>query len=217
MIGVMGAQDDGSRDKPEREHLRLIAASPIAAVIADPNKPDNPIVAANTPFYELTGYSEDEVVGRNCRFLSGRDTDPEIQARIRKAIEARQPVLAELINYKKDGSRFWNALLVAPLLDSKGDLVYFLGSQMEVAPQAAAPTNRQSEAAGMVARLTPRQAQVLRHMLDGLRNKQIAAALAIDEKTVKMHRAGLLRKLGIATSAEAIRIGVEAGLLNDPA
>lgn len=119
-------------------------------------------------------------------------------------------MLAELVNYKKDGASFLNALLVAPLLDSKGGLVYLLGSQMEVPSRQSAPVSRQSREAQLVAGLTRYQAQVLRHMLDGLRNKQIAAMLSIDEKTVKMHRARLLAKLGVATSAEAIRIGVEA-------
>lgn len=197
---------------PDRDHLRLIAASPIAAVITNPNLPDNPIVAVNAAFLQLTGYKEGEVVGRNCRFLSGDETDPAAQSSIRQAIDTGKPVLAELINYKKDGSRFLNALLVAPLLDSAGNLLYFLGSQMEVTSPAAAPPNRQLRAAELVAGLTRRQTQVLGHMLNGLRNKQIAAVLDIDEKTVKMHRARLLSKLGVATSAEAIRIGVEAQL-----
>lgn len=208
----MGLSNRQPAKIPDRDHLRLIAASPIAAVITDPHLPDNPIVAVNAAFLQLTGYSEQEVVGRNCRFLGGKETDPAARALVRQAVEAVRPVLAELVNYKKDGTRFRNALLVAPLIDSAGNLSYFLGSQMEIPFAAGAPADRESRAAELVAALTPRQTQVLEHMLKGFRNKQIAAALGIDEKTVKMHRARMLAKLGVATSAEAIRIGVEAQL-----
>ena len=101
--------------------------------------------------------------------------------------------------------------MIAPVFDSQGELSYFIGSQMDVTEHSSISASpRHQRAREKVLGLTPRQRQVLEKMVLGLRNKQIAALLGIDEKTVKMHRAGLLARLGAATSADAIRIGVEA-------
>ncbi len=189
-----------------------IVQSPIASVITDQRLPDYPIVAVNPAFCELTGYAEEEIKGRNCRFLSGPGTDRNAQAILRTAVQDGRPVLIELINYRKDGTPFRNAVMIAPVLAPGGEVAYFLGSQMDVTDGANLPTMlRQQRAAERVRTLTPRQRQVLSDMIQGFRNKQIAARLGIDEKTVKMHRAGLLARLGAATSADAIRTGVEAG------
>ena len=189
-----------------------IVQSPIASVITDQRLPDYPIVAVNPAFCELTGYSEEEIKGRNCRFLSGPGTDPKARAVLRAGVQEGRPVLVELLNYKKDGTPFRNAVMIAPVLGPGGEVAYFLGSQMDVTEGANLPSIlRQQRAAERVRTLTPRQRQVLSEMIQGFRNKQIAARLGIDEKTVKMHRAGLLAKLGAATSAHAIRTGVEAG------
>jgi PAS domain S-box-containing protein len=100
-------------------------------VITDPRRPDNPIVFCNDAFVELTGYPRDEVLGRNCRFLQGPATRDDSVARVRTAIDARQPVQVDLLNYRKDGTTFWNALLVSPVFE-EGNLVYFFASQMDV-------------------------------------------------------------------------------------
>ena len=195
-----------------REVARLLASiqrTPIATVVTDPRLADNPIVAVNRAFGELTGYARDEVVGRNCRFLAGPATDPAAQGRLRHAVAAGQPALVELINYRKDASSFRNAVMIAPVLDEAGKTLLFVGSQMEVADQA---DDRRARALAGVGQLTARQRQVLECLVRGLRNKQTAAALGIGEKTVKMHRAGMLDRLGCASSADAIRLGVEAGL-----
>ncbi len=206
-----------ARDADATEELRLerslfasIDQSPMATVITNPRLHDNPIMALNEAFCQLTGYHKDEVLGRNCRLLAGRGSEPGAKAVLREAVKQGRAALAELTNYKKDGTAFRNAVMIAPILSSDGALAYFLGSQMELTKQSAPVATPQS--ADRVKRLTPRQFQVLQHMVHGLRNKQIAALLGIDEKTVKMHRAGLLAKLRAATSADAIRIGVEAGL-----
>jgi PAS domain S-box-containing protein len=189
-----------------------IVQSPIASVITDQRLPDYPIVAVNRAFCTLTGYSEEEIKGRNCRFLSGAGTDRTARLELRSAVQEGRPLLVELINYKKDGTPFRNAVMIAPVLGPGGEVDYFLGSQMDVTEGANLPSIlRQQRAAERVRTLTPRQRQVLSEMIQGFRNKQIAARLGIDEKTVKMHRAALLEKLGAATSADAIRTGVEAG------
>ncbi|HEU0098785.1 MAG TPA: PAS domain-containing protein [Allosphingosinicella sp.] len=197
--------------------LASIDHSPIASVITDARLPDNPIVAVNRAFCALTGYAREEIVGRNCRFLAGPETEPAARTTLRRAVAEGRPALIELTNYRRDGTAFVNAVMVAPVIGESGELAYFIGSQMEVDPGAGSSGPRRQRAQALVRTLTPRQLQVLEHMIAGYRNKQIAGFLAIDEKTVKMHRAGLLARLEIGSSAEAVRIGVEAGVqLNDP-
>jgi hypothetical protein len=201
------------RARGQGELIEAIALSPIAMVISNPLRPDNPLEVVNEAFCTLTGYPESEIVGRNCRFLAGSETEQAASAQLRMAIDERRPVLAELTNYRRDGSRFRNGVMITPLFDPAGDLAWFLGSQVELdphAPSGLAP--RRSHACRAVAELSNRQKQVLVLMAQGLLNKQIAWELKISEKTVKMHRALLLERLGVTTSAEAIRVAVEAGL-----
>ena len=194
-------------------HMRLVTDSPIPSVISDPRLPDNPIIACNDAFCELTGYPPEEVVGRNCRFLSGPATEPWLTEEIRRGVREHRPVLVEILNYKRNGQPFRNAVLVAPIYDEEDALLYFLGSQVEIDADAAAPSSmRRIRAAEMVKSLSPRQGQVLKLVADGLLNKQIAAQLDLAEKTVKMHRAILMNRLGLHTTADLIRLAVEAGL-----
>jgi PAS domain S-box-containing protein len=197
----------------EKALFGSIELSPMATVITNPRLPDNPIVAVNGAFCTLTGYLREEAVGKNCRFLAGPDTDASARAVLREAIAEARPALTEMLNYRRDGTRFRNAVMISPLFGPTGELAYFIGSQMEVVEGALAPsTLRRQRAQQHVNKLTLRQSQVLKQMLLGRRNKQIAAALGISEKTVKMHRAGLLTKLGVGSSADAVRIAVEAEL-----
>ena len=96
--------------------LDSIRFSPIATVVSDPTKPDNPLIAVKEAFCALTGYAKDEVIGRNCRFLRGPDTENGQTEKLRSAVYAQHPALAELINYRKDGSPFRNAVMIAPLI-----------------------------------------------------------------------------------------------------
>lgn len=187
----------------------LIVDSSIAAVVSDPRRPDNPIVACNDAFCRLTGYRRDEIVGRNCRFLRGEGTEKEATDRLREAVHRQHPAMVELTNYRKDGTPFRNAVMIAPLFDDAGKLVYFLGSQMAV--DEAGDSSR-ARALALVEGLTRRQREVLEALARGLLNKQMAYELSLTERTVKMHRAALLRALGVKTAAEAIRIAIEAGL-----
>ena len=200
-------------DRDHRQLIETVGAAPIAMVVSNPRLPDNPIEVANAAFCALTGYSESEVVGRNCRFLTGRLTQQAVTEQIRASIRAQRPVLADILNFRRDGSVFRNGVMITPLFDGDGNLEWFLGSQVELGEAATDPlSQRRTEAMLKVAALPPRQREVLEHLARGLLNKQIAWELKISEKTVKMHRALLLDRLGVSTTAEAIRIAVEAGL-----
>lgn len=192
--------------------LDSVAMSPIASVVSNPRKADNPLEIVNPAFCTLTGYSEQEVLGRNCRFLAGGGTEPWVTDEIKAGIRDRRPVLVEILNYRKDGTAFRNGVTIIPLFDGHGQLEWFLGSQVDLGDGESLLAARRARAAAKVKELSPRQRQILSVMSHGLLNKQIAHQLGIAEKTVKMHRALLLDRLGIATSAEAIRIAVEAGL-----
>ncbi|MEL1249688.1 LuxR C-terminal-related transcriptional regulator [Aurantiacibacter gilvus] len=193
--------------------IDLVAGSPVASVVSDPRLPDNPIIACNEAFMELTGYDESEIVGRNCRFLAGPATEPWLTDVIREGVREQKPVLVEILNYKKDGSPFRNAVVVAPVYDDDGELRYFFGSQVELEDDAQGPSlTRRARAAEKIKELSRRQLEVLQMVASGLRNKQIAYELGLSEKTVKMHRGIAMEKLGARSSAEMVRLAVEAGI-----
>lgn len=101
-------------------------------IITDPRQSDNPIAFANKAFLDLTGYEEREIIGRNCRFLQGADTDRAAVAELREAIAREEAISLELLNYRRDGTSFWNAVFVAPVYDDAGELLYFFASQLDV-------------------------------------------------------------------------------------
>lgn len=189
----------------------MIAGSAVAAVISNPRLPDNPIVECNDAFVALTGYARDEIVGRNCRFLSGEGTEPWLTQALRSGIQNSRPVMVEILNYRKNGEAFRNAVLVAPIFGADGEVEYFLGSQVEIADPKLGQGERRGNAQDRVAALSRRQREVLVAMAGGKLNKQIAYELGLTERTIKMHRAALLKALGVRTGAEAIRLAIEAG------
>ena len=187
----------------------LIMHSTVAAVVSDPRQDDNPLVACNEAFERLTGYLCEEIVGRNCRFLRGPETEETESQRLRQAVIDRRPVMTELLNYRKDGTTFRNAVMLAPVFDAGGELRYFLGSQMAIDDTAE---SRRARAVALIAGLSARQQEILVAMARGRLNKQIAFDLSLTERTVKMHRAAMLRALDARSVAEAIRIAIEAGV-----
>jgi PAS domain S-box-containing protein len=107
-------------------------ATEMAMVLTDPNKSDNPIVFANDAFARLTGFPREEVVGRNCRFLQGPDTNGATVRELHAAIKAGESAEVEILNYQKDGKPFWNALVINPIRNGAGELVYFFASQCDI-------------------------------------------------------------------------------------
>ncbi len=113
---------------------RAMDEAPIGITISDPSKEDNPLIYANDAYSALTGYDQDELVGRNCRFLQGEATREAPTTEIRQAINAEEPVSVELRNYRKDGELFWNRVTIAPLYDDNVDVEHFVGFQENVTP-----------------------------------------------------------------------------------
>ena len=104
--------------------LASIQLSSIATVVTDARDPDNPICAANSAFQRLTGYSADEILGRNCRFLRGEGSEDAASAVLRDAIARKAPVMTEILNYRRDGTPFRNAVMIAPVFDDDGQIRY---------------------------------------------------------------------------------------------
>ncbi|KAL2334183.1 hypothetical protein Fmac_015396 [Flemingia macrophylla] len=114
-------------------------------VISDPRLPDNPIIFASDSFLELTEYTREEILGRNCRFLQGPETDQATVAKIRDAIREQREITVQLINYTKSGKKFWNLFHLQPMRDQKGELQYFIGVQLDGSDHVEPLKNRLSE------------------------------------------------------------------------
>lgn len=132
------ADDWRMTDRLHAEHGKgdpfaaAIRATRMSMIITDPRQDDNPIVFANNAFLRLTGYDRDEVVGRNCRFLQGPGTDAEAVERVRQAISEMHDVNVDILNYRKDGEPFWNALYISPVINEAGELLFYFASQLDV-------------------------------------------------------------------------------------
>lgn len=131
---------------------RALAASAEGITIADARLPDNPLIYANAGFERLTGYLSDEVLGRNCRFLQGPGTDEATLDNLRAAIREQREITVQLLNYRKDGTTFWNRLSITPVRDPSSTVTHFIGVQSDVtgekhAQDALQRANEQLEAA----------------------------------------------------------------------
>lgn len=106
--------------------------------LSDPDQEDNPIVYANEMFELITGYSQQEIIGRNCRFLQGEERDQEGLEKVRAAIREKKSATVTLRNYRKNGEMFHNQFTIRPLFDREGHLIYFLGLQHDITNQVQA-------------------------------------------------------------------------------
>jgi PAS domain S-box-containing protein len=123
------------RKQPEKEtrlHKHLREISPPGILITDWQQPDNPVIFCNAAFEKITGYSLNEILGQNCRFLQGDDTDQEGLHQVRAAIKAKQGCQVVLRNYKKDGTLFWNDLKLAPVFNDQGQLINYIGVLVDI-------------------------------------------------------------------------------------
>jgi PAS domain S-box-containing protein len=114
---------------------QILDACVNGVTLSDPDLPDNPIVYANQAFEAMSGYSQEDIVGRNCRFLQGADREQEALATIRAALANEEPCVVTLRNYRKNGELFLNRLSIRPLVDREGKVIYYLGVQYDVTDQ----------------------------------------------------------------------------------
>ena len=132
-------------DDPDFSFIKALQTAQQNFVVTDPSLPDNPIVYASQGFLNLTGYSLDQILGRNCRFLQGPETDPKAVERIRHAIEQGNDLSVCLLNYRVDGTTFWNQFFIAALRDASGNITNFVGVQCKVSDQYAASVTKEQE------------------------------------------------------------------------
>lgn len=125
---------------------QAIAAASEGILVTDPHQPDNPIIYANPAFLRMTGYNLEEIIGHNCRFLQGGDTDPAGIAQLRQAIQNRQEATVTLLNYRKDGQPFWNELKISPVFSELGELIYFVGLQTDVSDRIRSEASLKKQA-----------------------------------------------------------------------
>ncbi len=152
---------------------RAVVATDIAFTISDPRQDDDPLVWVNPSFTRITGYSYEESVGRNCRFLQGPSTDPAVVARIRAALEAREGITVTLLNHRRDGTAFWNQLAVSPVFDGDGELVSFVGVQTDVTERVRVEAER--EAAFAAERTARQEAETARAVAEQARADAVRA------------------------------------------
>lgn len=162
----------GPDERADNPFAAAFRASRMAMLVTDARKSDNPIAFVNDAFTDLTGYSRAEVIGRNCRFLQGHDTDMVTVERIRTAISRGEGIETEILNYRKDGSEFWNLLVISPVCDQDGKLQYFLSSQYDVSQQKMAESEL-IRVKGLLEEKVSRRTQDLQ--------------LALDQKTALLH------------------------------
>ena len=132
--GSTGSEPDTMLDLKDR----ALAVAAEGITIADARLPDMPLIYVNDGFERLTGHPAKDVLGRNCRFLQGPDTDPEAAEEIRSAIREQRPCLVEILNYRLDGIPFWNRLSITPVRDAAGTVTHFIGVQSDVSERRRA-------------------------------------------------------------------------------
>ena len=143
-------------DRHTDPFVAAVHATRMPMIITNPRLPDNPVVFCNDSFCRLTGYARDEIVGRNCRFLQGPETDPATVAAIRAAVDRVEAIEIDVRNRRKDGEPFWNRLLMAPVHDADGRLAYFFASQVDVTLERERLTGLENDNAALMAELTTR-------------------------------------------------------------
>lgn len=160
---------------------RAVVAAGLSFTITDPRQPDDPLVFVNPAFERTTGYTREEVEGRNCRFLQGPDTDPADLERVRQALQEREHATVTLLNYRKDGTAFWNELSLSPVHDAAGELTHFVGIQADVTARVYVEQERERHLAAERAARTEAERAQRRLALLAEATSVLAATLDVDE------------------------------------
>lgn len=181
IVNWFGTNTDIDDYKRTEEMLRLndraMAATSDGIVITDANQPGDIIIYCNPAFEKMTGYCRDEIVGQNCRFLQGPDTDPAVRAQIRLALMQEQECRTLLKNYRKDGTYFWNELAISPVKDANGQLTHFIGVQTDVTER------KQAEEALLRAKVAEAAKQLLE--IEIVERKRVEEVLRASEKRLR--------------------------------
>ncbi|MBW0102499.1 GAF domain-containing SpoIIE family protein phosphatase, partial [Pseudonocardia sp. KRD291] len=145
-LAVMLPSADSVEDERRMGFMRdrAVLATEMSFTISDPRREDDPLAWVNPSFVRLTGYSLQEAVGRNCRFLQGPNTDRSSVRRMRDALEDRRPITEVLLNYRRDGTAFWNQVSISPVHDDDGELVNFVGVQSDVTERVVVEQERRA-------------------------------------------------------------------------
>ena len=110
---------------------RSLDALPRGILITDCQQEDDPIIYVNKYFLEMSGYDESEILGKNCRFMQGKETDTESLKKLAMAIENRESVTVQMINYRKNGEQFINEFTISPVKNQNGDVTHCIGLEIE--------------------------------------------------------------------------------------
>jgi PAS domain S-box-containing protein len=191
---VSGSGPSGVVDQHHDIFFAAVETTRMPMIVTDPHQADNPIIFVNRAFERMTGYTRDELIGTNCRFLQGPETDREVVTELRLAIAEQREFSTEIINYRRDGSSFWNALFVSPVFNRSGDLVYFFGSQLDVSRRRDAEESlHQAQKMESLGQLTGGIAHDFNNLLQVISGHNEVMLALIDHPTIdvaRMRRAG---------------------------
>ncbi|PZU13183.1 MAG: hybrid sensor histidine kinase/response regulator [Sphingobium sp.] len=197
ILGTRGGQHhwkqsritDPSLDDRGSVFFAALEMTRMPMILTDPNRDDNPIVFANNAFLDLTGYDLEEIIGHNCRFLQGAQTDRETVAQLRESVAAHRAISLEILNYKKNGQPFWNAVFIGPVYGEDGGLLYFFASQLDVTARKEAEATRfQSQKMESIGQLTAGLAHDFNNLLQVLSGSLDMMTLRReDEKSFKRY------------------------------